>query len=178
LAKGAQRDVPKEKHSRAGIKEDNTMKSLERVKSYLDEKRIPYEIIHHRRDYSAQKTAADTHTPGKAFAKTIVIFADGKFYMFVLSANRKIDFEKMKKLLAAKEVRLATESEFSGICTDCEVGAMPPFGTFYRLPVYVSPELPNDPLITFNAGTHEEVVRMRYADYATLAHPAVANFDR
>jgi Ala-tRNA(Pro) deacylase len=154
------------------------MTPLEKVRSYLDEKRIPFETIHHRRDYSAQKTAADTHTPGKAFAKTIVIFADQKFYMFVLSANRKIDFEKVKNLLAAREVRLATESEFSGLCTGCEVGAMPPFGEFYKLPVHLSQELAADPLITFNAGTHEEVIRMRYADFETLVHPVIMNFTR
>jgi Ala-tRNA(Pro) deacylase len=157
-------------------KEDDAMTPLERVKSHLDERRIPYEVIHHRRDYTAQHTAADTHTRGKAFAKTVVLVVDKKFGMFVLSANHKVDLEKVKRELGAKEVRLATESEIAGICTNCEVGAMPPFGVFYNLPTYVSHHLLEDNLITFNAGTHEEVVRMLYSDYEKLARPKVMNF--
>ncbi len=152
------------------------MSPLQRVTSYLDEHKIPFEAIHHRRDYSAQKTAADTHTPGKAFAKTVILFVDNKFCMFVLPASRKVDLEKVKRELGAKDVRLATESEFSGICTSCEVGAMPPFGMLYDLPVYVSHLLLEDHLITFNAGTHEDVMRMRYSDYEKLARPVILNF--
>ncbi|MDZ7290702.1 MAG: YbaK/EbsC family protein [candidate division KSB1 bacterium] len=152
------------------------MSPLQKLTSYLDERKIPYEIIHHKRDFTAQRTAADTHTPGKAFAKTVILVVDGKFGMFVLPAMLKIDLEKVKHELGAKEVRLATESEFSGICTNCEVGAMPPFGTLYNLPVYVSPLITEDQLITFNAGTHEDVVRMRYNDYEKLVQPVVMNF--
>lgn len=148
---------------------------LEKIKSYLDERRIPYDSIHHRRDYSAQKTAADTHTPGKEFAKTIILTVDKKFCMFVLPAHKKVDLDMVKRSLGAKEVRLATETEFSGICTGCEVGAMPPLGMLYNLPVYISHDLTEDRLITFNAGTHEDVIRMSYSDYAKIARPQVLN---
>jgi Ala-tRNA(Pro) deacylase len=147
------------------MKEYHAMTPLQNVTSFLDEYRIPYEIIHHKRDYTSQRTAADKHTPGKAFAKTIIVIVDGKYCMFVLPATRKVDLEKVKRELGAKSARLATESEFSGICTGCEVGATPPLGTLYKLPVYASRELTEDPLITFNAGTHEDVVRMSYSDY-------------
>ncbi len=152
------------------------MSPLQNVASYLDEYKVPYEVIHHRRDYSAQKTAADTHTPGKAFAKTVILAVDKKLCMFVLPANYKIDFEKVRRELGAKDVRLATESEFSGICTNCEVGAMPPFGALYKLPVYASHNLTEDQFITFNAGTHEDVIRMRYSDYEKLARPSLLHF--
>ena len=152
------------------------MTPLQNVTSYLDAYRISYEIIHHKRDYTSQRTAADTHTPGKAFAKTVIVVVDGKFCMFVLPAPRKVDLEKVKRELNAKSARLAAESEFSGICTGCEVGATPPLGALYKLPVYVSRELTEDPLITFNAGTHEDAVRMRYSDYEKLIHPVVINF--
>jgi Ala-tRNA(Pro) deacylase len=151
------------------------MTPLQRVASYLDEQRIPYETIHHKRDYTSQRTAADTHTPGKAFAKTVILNVDNRFCMLALPASFKIDLAKVKRELSAKEVRLATEGEFSGICTDCEVGAMPPFGRLYDLPVYVSHLLAEDHLITFNAGTHEDAIRMRFDDYEKLARPAKIN---
>lgn len=143
------------------------------VKSYLDEHKVAYEAIHHRRDYTAQQTAADTHTRGKEFAKTVVLFADNKYCMVVLPAIHHVSMEKIKKALKVKEVSLATEDEIAQICSDCEVGAMPPFGNLYDLPVYVSHHLAADRMITFNAGTHEDVIRMLYADFEKLVEPKV-----
>lgn len=152
------------------------MPMLQTLKAHLDEHRTPFEVIHHRRDYTSQNTAADTHTPGREFAKAVVIRVDDKFAMFVLPAIRQVDLEKVKRGLQAEEVRLATEYEISNLCSDCEIGAMPPFGKFFGLTVYVSHLLAADRMITFNAGTHEDVIRMLYADYEKLAKPEKMNF--
>jgi Ala-tRNA(Pro) deacylase len=152
------------------------MSPLQAFKSYLDQRRIPYETMHHRRDYTAQRTAADTHTRGKHFAKSVILAVDNTFGMFVLPAIHKVDMEKVKQALIANEVRLATESEISGLCPECEVGAMPAFGMFYKLPTYVSHYLPENNLITFNAGTHVDAVTMLYQDYQKLVRPKVMNF--
>ena len=58
----------------------------------------------------------------------------------------------------------------------CEAGAMPPFGNLYGLPVWVDQALTRDKDISFNAGTHEQTVRMAYADFARLVQPRVASF--
>jgi Ala-tRNA(Pro) deacylase len=52
---------------------------------------------------------------------------------------------------------------------------MPPFGNLYGMPVYVEPHLAADEQIAFNAGTHTEVVRMAYEDFARLAHPKLVD---
>ncbi len=142
---------------------------------YLNLHKVAYEVIRHRRDYTAQQTAADTHTKGKSFAKTVIVFADNQYYMVVLPATYLVSLEKVKNVLNAGHASLATEDEIAQICSDCEVGAMPPFGTLYELPVYVSHHLAEDHMITFNAGTHEDVIRILYKDFETLAKPNVAN---
>jgi Ala-tRNA(Pro) deacylase len=118
------------------------------IVAYLEEHDIKFEAIHHRRDFTAQETAADTHTKGVDFAKTVIMFVDN-----------------------AKMVNLASEEEIATICPGCEVGAMPPFGSLYQIPVYVSQYLKADHNITFNAGTHEDVIRMLYADFEKLENP-------
>jgi Ala-tRNA(Pro) deacylase len=55
---------------------------------------------------------------------------------------------------------------------------MPPFGNMYGMPVFVDQTLTADPEIAFNAGTHRELVRLAYADFARLAQPKVLNFAR
>jgi Ala-tRNA(Pro) deacylase len=56
---------------------------------------------------------------------------------------------------------------------DCEVGAMPPFGNLFGLPVWVDDVLTKQQAITFNAGTHREAVHLAYADFARLVQPNV-----
>ncbi len=149
------------------------MAILKSLKDYLNKHLIAYEIIHHRRDFTAQETAADTHTKGADFAKTVILWVDAGFCMGVLPATHSVDFQKIKDILNAREVKLATEDEIKTLCADCEVGAMPPIGSFYKLPVYISHYLTHDHTITFNAGTHEDVIRMSYRDYDDLVKPKV-----
>ena len=105
----------------------------------------------------------------------IVKVPDG-YAMAVLPAPHKINFNLLKEVMAKKEIRLANEKEFKNIFPDCEVGAMPPFGNFYDLPVYVASALSEDKEIVFNAGTHIDVIRMSYSDFEKLVNPIVANF--
>ena len=75
-----------------------------------------------------------------------------------------------------KEVRLAKEEEFAGLSPDCEVGAMPPFGNLYTLPVYVDKSLTEDETIAFKAGSHTITMSMKYADFERLVRPTVGEF--
>jgi Ala-tRNA(Pro) deacylase len=93
----------------------------------------------------------------------------------VLPATYRISLKKLGAVVG-KTLRLATEHEFGSLFPDCELGAMPPFGQLYGLPVYVDEALAADEEIVFNAGTHREAIRMRYADYCGLAKPSVCSF--
>jgi Ala-tRNA(Pro) deacylase len=143
-----------------------------RMMEMLADEGVDFEIIHHRLDFTAQGTAADTHTPGRAFAKCVVLDLDGDYAMAVIPAHHKIDFYKAGQMLKT-DVTLAKEADIQELFPDCEVGAEPPFGNLYDMPVYVSPELADSKLITFNAGTHHEAVRMRYEDFARMANPVM-----
>ncbi len=152
------------------------MNPSEHVKNYLNSHTVPYEMIHHRRDFTAQEAAADTHTKGTDFAKSVILWVENRYCMAVLPASKQIDLAKVKKFLHVKSAEIASEDEVEAICTHCEIGAMPPFGEFYDIPVYVSTDLTYEHLITFNAGTHEDVVRMRYRDYDELVKPKAFDF--
>jgi len=147
-----------------------------RLKAHLDANGVKYMTITHSRAYTAQEIAAAVHCPGVELAKTVIVKLDGKFAMAVLPASYKVDFKKLKELTGAKDVALATEEEFRGLFPECELGAMPPFGNLYNLPVYASDVLAQDQEIFFNAGTHTEVIRMAYADFERVVKPTVANF--
>jgi Ala-tRNA(Pro) deacylase len=98
--------------------------------------------------------------------------------MTVLPASWQVDLHRLREVFHTHHVRLATEGEFKNLFPDCELGAMPPFGILYGLPVYVDHSLTEDESIVFQAGTHSEAIRMRYADFAALVYPVVEEFHR
>ena len=152
------------------------MSVLKRLKDYLDENQIKYVKISHSPAFTAQEIAASSHISGNELAKTVIVKVNDGFAMAVLPTTRKIDFESLKKVMNNKNIRLANEDEFKDIYPDCEVGAMPPFGNLYKLPVYVAKALAEHKEIAFNAGTHTDVIKISYSDFEKLVKPIVETF--
>jgi Ala-tRNA(Pro) deacylase len=146
---------------------------VQRLKDFLDKNAIPYILISHSRAYTAAALGAITHIPGKVIAKTVMVKLDGKLAMVVVPGSRHVNMSALKTTLGVNSALLVTEPEFAIAFPDCEVGAMPPFGTLYGLPVYVDEALTRDEEIAFNAGSHRELMRMRYKDFEQLENPTI-----
>jgi Ala-tRNA(Pro) deacylase len=146
-----------------------------RLKSFLDENQISYSVITHTTAYTGQGAAAAMQISGKELAKTVVLWAGEEMILAVLPAPNHVRLDKLAAEVR-KSVRLATEQEFSSLFPDCELGAMPPFGSLYNLPVYVDESLAADEAMVFNAGTDRDAIRIRYQDFARLAKPRVCSF--
>ena len=147
-----------------------------KLKNFLDSHHVKYESVSHAPAFTAQEIAAAAHIPGKQLAKTVIIKADGKFAMVVLPANDHVNFSKLKKAVNnAKNIDLAAEHEFKDKFSECEVGAMPPFGNLYGMPVFVSDHLSEQEHIVFNAGSHSELMGIDYQDFERLVKPTVVH---
>lgn len=146
------------------------------AKEFLDSHGVRYVVIHHSPAYTAQEVAASAHVPGKELAKTVIVRVDGQMAMAVLPASQRVDFGKLASLAGATTVELASEEDFKGMFPQCELGAMPPFGNLYGMKVYAAERLAQDPEIAFNAGTHRELIRMRWEDFARLVAPVIGSF--
>jgi Ala-tRNA(Pro) deacylase len=147
-----------------------------KLKEFLDSRKVKYVTISHSLAYTAQEVAASAHIPGKELAKTVVFKADGEFALAVLPASYQIDFARLKEVTGRRQVELAGEDEFRSLFPESEVGAMPPFGSLYGLKVYVTESLTEDDEIAFNAGSHTELIRMKYKDFEALENPTVGRF--
>lgn len=149
---------------------------LAKLQQLLDENHVRYSPLVHRAAYTAQEVAAAEHVPGREHAKVAMIRAGKRLLMTVLPATKRVDLGKLAAVLPEKEARLAAEDEFAALFPECEPGAMPPFGSLFGLPVIVDASLEKDDSIAFQAGSHVESVRMRYADFKRLVKPQVADF--
>jgi Ala-tRNA(Pro) deacylase len=148
----------------------------QKVKEFLDANNVKYVSITHSVAYTAQEIAASAHIKGQELAKTVILKIDGKLAMTVLPANYKIDFDLLKDAFGTDDVRLSNEQEFKDKFPECEVGAMPPFGNLYNMDTYVAASLLDDEEIAFNAGSHTELIKLKYKDFKKLVKPKIVRF--
>lgn len=150
----------------------------EKLEAYLRTNHVSFETQQHKAAYTAQDVAASEQLPSECMAKVVMAIANGELIMLVLPTNHRTDMIKTRTELGVYDLRLADEPDFINRFPDCEPGAMPPFGNLYNLPVYVDKLLTHEPEIVFQAGTHRDTIRLKYADFARLVNPIVVDIAR
>jgi Ala-tRNA(Pro) deacylase len=148
----------------------------ETLLQYLEQQEVEYEVLRHDRAYTAQEAAAAAHIPGDALAKAVMVIVDGEMGMAVLPATYRVNLDLLKDQLGAKKVTMATEKEFKDRFPDCDVGALPPFGNLYDLPIYADNQLSKEIDMAFCAGTHTELIRIPFEEFKRLAEPRILKF--
>jgi Ala-tRNA(Pro) deacylase len=149
---------------------------LNRLMDHLDSHKIKYVLIQHSPAFTAREVAVSAHIPFREVAKTVVLNIDRKHVLAVLPATEMVDLNLLRDTFGTGAVRLTNESEFNTLFPDCEIGAMPPLGSFFNMDVIVSLSLAEDEEIAFNAGSHRDLIKMSYQDFRDLVHPKVIAF--
>lgn len=148
-----------------------------KLETYLNEAGVPHSHNRHNLAYTAQEIAESVHIPGRELLKSIILKVDkGALVMGVLSADEIANLTLLKKEIGCRTLGLATESEFQDSFPTCETGAMPPFGNIFGVPVYCDANLEHNRDIEFNAGSHDETIRMAFSDYKRLVNPKIVEF--
>ncbi len=98
--------------------------------------------------------------------------------MAVLPADSLVDMQELRIVLDMPRLRLASERELAELFPDCELGAMAPLGPLFAMQVYIDYSLCHEDEIAFNAGTHRDVIHIKYRDYANLVAPHKVAFAR
>jgi Ala-tRNA(Pro) deacylase len=139
-----------------------------RVREWLDQQQVRYEIIPHREVYTAQEVAGATHIPGRAYAKVVILKGRQGLMMAVLPAMCRLDIVRMRHVVNDSTASLDPEADFAQTFAGCEPGAMPAFGNLYGIPVYCDQHLTRETTITFPAGSHHEVIRIASKDFLRI----------
>lgn len=144
-----------------------------RLAKHLDERKIPYRTSCHPEAFTALQSAQAANISPAMFAKSVLVNADGSLWMVVLPATERVDMPRLRKCLEARKTRLAAEAEFAPLFSDCDIGAMPIFGSLYGVPVLLCGELAENAEIAFTAGTHRDIVRIRVRDFLEAESPRI-----
>lgn len=150
--------------------------ALQELTSFLDENGVDYSVRPHSLAYTAQEVAAAAHIPGREMAKTVMVKLDGQLVMAVLPACNKVNLERIARQMGCADAELASEEEFRDVFRGCTVGAMPPFGNLWQVPVCVCRSLAQADRIAFNGGSHTELITMDFNDFRRLAAPHIIDF--
>jgi len=138
------------------------------VQKYLSAQQADYELIPHSHTESSTGTARATHVSGARVAKAVLVKDDRGYLLAVLPANRQVALAQLGSALGREALQLAGETELKQKFADCALGAVPPLGAAYGLPVVLDVALAEQPEVYFEAGDHEHVVHMTRGEFQRL----------
>lgn len=147
----------------------------EKIINSLKDQNIIYQTYKHEAVYTSEQAAKIRGTSLKQGAKALVMLADKKPVMLVLSAADKVDSKKFKQIFKFKDLQMATATEVETI-TGLKIGSIPPFGNIFDLKTFVEEKLGENQEIVFNAGSHTQSVKIHYQDFVKLVKPQVGIF--
>ena len=147
----------------------------QRVIDYLRDNAVPFRRVPHPRAVSAQQLAHSIHVSGYRVAKAVIADCDGQWWIAVLPAAELLDLGELAAAVGSSTGRLVSEDEFGSRFPGCEVGAEPPFGRLFGLPVIADRSLTADETMLLRAGSHEEALELTFDDFARIEQPLVAS---
>ncbi|MDH4324997.1 MAG: YbaK/EbsC family protein [Betaproteobacteria bacterium] len=142
------------------------------VQHYLSAQQIEYEVVPHPRTVSSSGTAHAMHVPGTRLAKAVVVKDNKGYVVAVLPASHHVALPQLGAALRRDALRLASEAELQDLFTDCALGAVPPLGAAYGLPMIVEEALAEQPDVFFEAGDHEHVVHVTRSAFMRMTKDA------
>jgi Ala-tRNA(Pro) deacylase len=142
----------------------------------LELRGIPFEELHHTDVYTAQQVTPCERVSGHRVAKVVVVLVDGRPVELILPASRHVNLDRVRTVLQAQEVRLASEAELEKVFTECVVGAIPALRHWKGIDVLMDRSLTAQGKILFQAGTHADAVRLNFRDWYEMVKPQVATF--
>jgi Ala-tRNA(Pro) deacylase len=138
-----------------------------RIKWFMDSRGVSYDLVHHPHTSTSLGSAAAARLPRERVVKSVVLEDERGYLVAVLPASRRISLHDLQEQLG-RGLELATESELATLFADCDLGAIPPFGTAYGLPTLVDDSLMNLPEVWFEAGDHADLVHVRGLAFLSL----------
>jgi Ala-tRNA(Pro) deacylase len=143
----------------------------------LDGAGASYELLHHDHTERALAEAKALGVPPADVAKTLIVTTPSGYVRALVPAARRIDIRKLREVLdlGKRELQLASEEQMARDYAEFELGAVPPLGGARRDPVVIDRELASRERIVFEAGSHDDSVRLSTEDLVRLTDASIAD---
>lgn len=141
----------------------------------LERESVKFTAYEHEAVKTSQEAAAIRNSPLHAGAKAMVFYGDRQPLMIVLPADRKVNIKVFKQTYGIRDLRMASADEVV-MLTAVTVGAVPPFGGLFGLPVYMDVSLAENEIIFFNGGLHTRSLSLKETEYERIIKPIRGTF--
>lgn len=147
-----------------------------KLKDYIVGKGIHYDTVTHHRTATSSQTAQAAHVPGRRLAKSVLVHYEMGYALAVVPSSHRVEFNTLQDVID-RRLGLASEDEVSQLFSDCDIGAVPPVGAAYDVPVILDESFDVDTDVYFEAGDHKTLVHVNADDFRSLLQGArVARF--
>ena len=143
----------------------------------LDDAGAEYQLMHHGHTERAAEEAQALGLSTAEVAKTLIARTPDGHLRALVPASERIDMRKLRDAVGASkdDVQLATEAEMAQDYPEFALGAVPPLGGARSDRVIVDRRLAEHEWLVFEAGTHDDSLRMRTEDLLRIAEAQTAD---
>jgi prolyl-tRNA editing enzyme YbaK/EbsC (Cys-tRNA(Pro) deacylase) len=160
------------------------MSASKKITAHLGKRKIKFEVVPHRKVYTAYDLAQTLGAKLDDIAKTLLVQVElpvlkkkeKRNYIVVLPASYYMDFKKLKKALKASKVSIAPEKAMAKL--GIKPGALSPFGSLRKLGVVVDKALLKTKDLLVGAESFTESLRMKAKDLVAVEAPVVAQIGK
>lgn len=137
----------------------------------LQRDRVSYDVLSHPHTVSALEAAESVSIPADRLAKAVMLRDKRGYVMAVVPASRYVSVKALSRKLR-RTLALAQEEVLAPVFKDCARGAIPPLGPAYGIQTMVDDSLVGQPEVYFEAGDHEELIRVSGDQFVALLKQA------
>lgn len=142
--------------------------AVEQFQTFLHKHNLEYEVIVSKEPTRTAVEAAEVHdVPVSSIVKSMLLYIDGSFVLFLVPGDRRLDLDLIKKERNAKEVRLATPDEVK-LVTGYSIGGVPPFGHTTKIPTVITQGFDQEAIVVPAAGAGNAVFKIPFAELQKL----------
>lgn len=141
---------------------------------YLKDKKAKFDLIEHKIVYTAYDKAATLKEKLAIIVKTLAVKIDKENALIILPGNRNLDFTAFKKtinqarkkagLKAVSKIGFVNESWIKKSLKGIDLGAIPPFGAIWKLPVFIDKSVLKNKKVFINSGKYQFSIKISPAE--------------
>ncbi|MBB4230506.1 aminoacyl-tRNA deacylase [Rhizobium mongolense] len=147
-----------------------------KLQDYIAGEGIAYDTVAHHRTATTSQSAQAAHIPGSRLAKSVVVHHETGYVLAVVPSTHRIELSTLQDLMN-RRLGLASEEEVSSLFSDCDIGAVPPIGPAYDVPVILDESLGDASDVYFEGGDHKTLVHVSGPNFRSLMKDAqIARF--
>lgn len=152
------------------------MKILPKLSSFLGKNKIKYEVVCHKIVYTAFDKAATLKVKPNVIGKTLILKTDKGLICALISGNKNLDKNKLKKIGKFKKVDFISETVMKNKFKGFKLGAIPPFGELWDLQTFIDRGLMREKNIFINTGVYEISLKLSPRNFEKMG--ILANFSK